>query len=95
MKYVTVDGDTMILSVPGNYKFSITKAIDYEVQTAYQNGCTKAVIDFNDTTTMDSASLRQLTKIYRQVNKENFSAKNAKGLVLAVLKQNNLENWLR
>ena len=95
MKYVTVDGDTMILSVPGNYKFNLTKAIDYEVQTAYQSGCTKAVVDFNNTQTLDSASLRQLTKILRQVQRDNFSARNAKGLVLAVLKQNNLESWLR
>lgn len=95
MKYVTVDGDTMILSIPSNYKFTITKAIDYEVQIAQQNGCVKAIIDFSDTKTMDSASLRQLTKIYRQVKKENFSAKNAHGLVLTVLKQNNLEDWLR
>ena len=95
MKYVTIDGDTMILSVPGNYKFSLTKAIDSEVQPAYQSGCAKVVVDFNNTVTMDSASLRQLTKIYRQVKSENFSAKNAHGLVLAVLRQNDLESWLR
>lgn len=95
MKYVTIENDTLILSVSGHYKFSITKAVDYEVQTAYQNGCTKAVIDFADTESIDSAGLRQLTGIYRHVRQENFSAKNARGMVLAVLKANGLEFWLK
>lgn len=95
MKYVTIENETLTLAIPGDYKFSLTKVIDYEVQTAYQNGCTKALVDMKDTRTLDSSALRQLTKISRHVREENFSVKNARGLPLSVLKSNGLERWIK
>ena len=95
MKYVNIENETLVITVVGDYKFSLTKAIDYEVQTAYQNGCTKVVVDAKDMRTLDYSAIRQLAKIYHHVRAENFAVKNARGLVLAALKSNGLEFWLK
>ena len=94
MKYVTIENDTLMIAVKKHYKFSITKEVDSEIRTAYQNGCTKAVVDFQDTWTLDSSALRQLVGVRNHVHPENFSARNARGPVLQVLRSNNFDSWL-
>lgn len=95
MKYVTIDGAKAVISVSG--KFDLCKIVDVlsELDTAYQNGCTKVQVDFAATSFIDSSVIRDLVKTRHKVRPENFSAKNADGVVLAALKAAKLDEWLK
>lgn len=94
MQYVNIQENTIIVAVPGPYNFGKAKAIKNEINTALQSGCTKMVIDFNNTTEIDSAGISQLSEFRKKVKPENFSARNAKGRTLTTLKSCNLDSWL-
>lgn len=95
MKYVTIDGAKAVVSVDG--RFDLCKVVEVlsDLNTAYQNGCTKVVVDFANTTFIDSSVIRDLVKTRRKVKPENFSAKNASGAVLTALCAAKLDEWLK
>ena len=95
MQYVTIKNDTATLAVSGYFNFSRCKLVRAEFGTAFQNGCTKVVVDFGTTTFIDSAAIRMLCDIRDQVRPENFSARNATGKTLTQLKSGNLDSWLK
>lgn len=95
MKYVQIDGATAIVSVDGRYDLLKTQLVMNDLDTAFQNGCTKVVVDFGKTTYIDSAVERDLVRVRRKVKPENFSARNAEGDVLAALKAAKFDTWLK
>ena len=95
MQYVNVQNDTAILSVMGVFRFNCCKAVEADLNTAFQNGCTKVIVDFSDTTFIDSASIRLLCDVRDKLHAENFSARNAKGRTLTTLRAGNLDSWLK
>lgn len=95
MRYVTTNADTATIAVEGDYTLKTTVVVMTELQQAYQQGCTKVVIDFKDTTYIDSSVIRDCSRIRKHVKPENFSAKNATGKVLAALSSANLDEWLK
>lgn len=96
MKYVTIQGTSAIIKVTGRYDLINTRDVVAEVETAINNkGCSSIVVDFEKTTYMDSSVIRDLTKLRRKIKPENFSAKNAKDVVLEMLKRSKLDNWLQ
>lgn len=96
MQYITIKDNTeAILAVSGNYTTSILKAVKAEFKSAINNGCIKLVVDFSNTNIIDSTGLSQLCEFRNEVHAPNFSAKNAHGKVLTVLKDSNLDSWLQ
>lgn len=95
MKYVSIDGAAATINVEG--RFNVCKIVEVKAQLdmANQNGCTKVIVNFDNTTFIDSSVTRELAKIRRKVGKENFSAKNATGVVLTALKVARLDEWLK
>lgn len=94
MEFITIKGDQAILAVSGAYITTRVKAIKSEFNTARQNGCTKLLVDFTNTNILDSTGISQLCDFRNTMRAENFSAKNAQGKVLTVLKDSMLDNWL-
>lgn len=94
MRYVKIDGATAIISVDGKFDICTAAIVKGELQTAYRSGCTKIMVDFRQTSYIDSACLRELSFARRYVNPGNFAAKNAVGMVLNVLESANLDSWL-
>lgn len=95
MKYVQIDGATAVVAVDGRYDLLKTQLVMNELDTAFQNGCTKVIVDFGKTTYIDSAVERDLVRVRRKVKAENFSARNAEGDVLAALKAAKFDTWLK
>ena len=95
MQYVKIDGATATINVEGRFDLCKTPDVLAGLNAAYQTGCTKVVVDFMHTSFIDSSAVNVLTKIQRKVKSENFSAKNASGAVLALLKTGNLDEWLQ
>ena len=56
MQYVSIQNDTATLAVSGFFNFSRCKAVKAELGTAFQNGCTKVIVDFGTTQFIDSAA---------------------------------------
>ncbi len=94
MQFITIKGDQAVLAVVGAYVTTKVKAIKAEFNMARQNGCTKLLVDFSDTNLLDSTGISQLCDFRNQVRSENFSARNAQGKVLTVLKDSMLDTWL-
>jgi len=95
MKYVTINGAVATISVEGRFDLCRTVEVQAELTSAYQQGCTKVLVDFIRTTYIDSSAERDLVKTRRKVRPENFSARNASNLVLAALKTAKLDTWLK
>ncbi|MBP2629491.1 MAG: hypothetical protein H6Q70_119 [Firmicutes bacterium] len=95
MKYVMIDGATAVISVEGAFNLCRTAIVNTELNSAYQQGCTKVAVDFFKTTSIDSSAIRDLTKTRRRVHPENFMARNATNAVLAALKAAKLDEWLK
>ena len=95
MQYVSIKEDTAILAVSGIFGFNRCKAVNAELGQSFQNGCTKVIVDFVSTKHIDSAAIRMLCDVREQVHPENFSARNANGRVLNVLRSGNLDSWLK
>jgi anti-anti-sigma factor len=95
MQYVEIKNDTAILAVRGVFDFTRCKAVEADLNTAFQNGCTKVIVDFSNTKFIDSASIRQLCGVRDRLRPENFSARNASGKTLTVLRSENLDSWLK
>lgn len=94
MQYITIKGEVAVLAVRGAYITTRVKAIKAEFNTARQNGCTKLMVDFAATNMLDSTGISQLCNFRQLVRAENFSARNASGRVLTILKDSMLDNWL-
>lgn len=95
MQYITIKDDVAVLAVTGVFTFKHCKAVSAEITTAIQNGCTKMIVDFINTKYLDSAALRMLCEMREQLHAENFSAKNASGKTLSILRGSNLDAWLK
>lgn len=96
MKYVSIQGTTATIKVVGRYDLINTREVVAEAEVAINNkGCSSIVVDFDETKYLDSSVIRDLIKLRRKVKSENFSAKNAKGIVLEMLQKSKLDNWLQ
>lgn len=94
MRFVSIKDDTAVISVPGIFRYRGCPQLQADVETAKQNGCTKALVDFTGTTYIDSATLKYLCQVRSEFHPENFSAKGATGKVLGILKEAHLDDWL-
>lgn len=94
MRYVTISDDTAVIKVEGSYDLVNTMQVKEELDQAFQNGCTKVIVDFSQTEYFDSSVIRDLTKIRRDVGPNNFSGRNAHGKVYQMLKLSKLDSWL-
>lgn len=94
MRFVSIKADTAVISVPGIFRVQRCPQLKADIETAVQNGCTKALVDFTDTTFLDSAAIKYLCKVRSDFHPENFSAKGATGKVKTILKSSALDDWL-
>ena len=94
MRFVSIKDDTEVISVPGIFRYHGCPQLKADVETAKQNGCTKALVDFSATTYMDSATIGYLCQVRREFHPENFRAKGATGKVLTILRDSKLDDWL-
>lgn len=94
MRYVSIQADTAVISVPGIFRVQRCPQLQEDIKTAVQNGCTKALVDFTNTTFLDSAAVKYLCKIRSDFRPENFSAKGASGKVKTILRTSALDDWL-
>ena len=94
MRFVSIKDDTAVISVPGIFRYQGCPQLKADIETAKQNGCTKALVDFTDTTYMDSATIRYLCQVRSEFHPENFSARGATGKVRTILKSSRLDDWL-
>ncbi len=94
MRFVSIQGDTAVVSVPGIFRVQRCPQLQADIETAMQNGCTKALIDFRETTFLDSAAIKYLCKIRSDFRPENFRVKGATGKVRTILKTSALDDWL-
>lgn len=90
MQYVAVKDGTATIAVNGRFDLCTIPLVEADLSTAFGTGCTKIVLDFADTTYIDSASISLLIKLKRRVGGENISAKNLKGEVYKVFEATNL-----
>lgn len=96
MQYITIQDNTVaVLAISGNYTTSILKAVRAEFKSAMNSGCVKLIVDFANTDIIDSTGLSQLCEFRNEVHAPNFSARNAHGRVLTVLRDSNLDSWLK
>lgn len=95
MKHVMVDGNTAVVAVEGRYGLVTAVEVGQELKSSFnQFGCTRVKVDFSKTKFIDSSTIRQFTKIRRQVGEANFSVINPTGAVLQALKTAKLESWI-
>lgn len=85
MKYVSVSGEVITINVPGRFDLMHTAELMPEVNQAFGKGATKILVDFKETTYIDSSAIRDLGKLYRRVKAQNFEVRNASGDVYAAL----------
>lgn len=96
MKYVSINGTTAVIKVDGRYDLCNTRDVVAEAETALMDkGCNSIVVDFENTTYFDSSVIRDLTRLRRKIKPEHFSARNATGKVLEMLRLAKLDSWLQ
>jgi hypothetical protein len=91
MKYVAIEGPTAVIAVEGAFNLCRILEVQAELKLAYQQGCSKVVVDFTKSTDIDSSAQRCLTDVRRKVGTTNFKARNAMGRVLAAMKTAKLD----
>ena len=79
MEYITLDGTEATVAVEGRYDLTKTVFVSRELKDAIDGGAHKVIVDFKDTTYIDSSALRDLAHVRRRVKPENFFYKNAQG----------------
>ena len=96
MEYVTIDGTTATVKVVGRYDLTKTVFVNRELEDAINGGVHKVIIDFEETTYIDSSTLRDLVRIGRRIGLENFFYKNANGDILVALQVGKLDTaWTK
>ncbi|MEN6383604.1 MAG: STAS domain-containing protein [Phycisphaerales bacterium] len=95
MKYVKINGPAAVVTVVGAYDFVISTSVKDDLSNALNNGCTKVEVNFEHTSSIDSAAMGDLIQIRRRVGPENFAVKNIQGEVLKSFKGARLTEWLR
>ena len=96
MKYITIEGDTAIIGVPGRYTLVQTLEVGQELKTALSDlQCKKVIVDFGSTTFIDSSVDRQFIKVRRQIGAENFKVIHATGAVKQALHNAKLDSWIQ
>ena len=95
MKYTTITPPTATVSVPGPFIKSTWMELDAELNAAYQNGCTKVVIDLAQTAWIDSTTIKRYARIKDYVGSSNLILANPQPKVLAILKAGRLESFIR
>lgn len=95
MQYVNTKNEIAVFIAPPHYQWLKTKVIAAEFEKAFQSGCTKVMVDFTNTKTIDSSSIGQLCSIRNKVKPENFSVIHPTGKVLQELQSSNLTSWIK
>ena len=86
MRYVTVNNDTAIIKVVGEYNLLATNIISGEIQECFsRQGCSKVCVDFSETDFIESSAIRDLSVLFSRVGKENFRVVNVRGDVYTAL----------
>ena len=85
MNFVKIDGAIAVIAVKGKYDLLKVLEVEQQLTDAMNSGCIKVLVDFDDTTYIDSSVIRALIKIRRRIKHENFAYRNAKGDVLTAL----------
>lgn len=95
MRYVEINGPTAVISVTGNFDMVTSLQVSEELNVAFNNGCTKVLVDFENTIFIDSAAIGGLIRARRRVGAENFAVLNVKGEVLKSFNGYRLMGWLK
>ena len=94
--YVTIQKPVAIIKVDGAMRAKQAFVVRDEMATAISvNGCTEVVVDFADTTYIDSASINEFVRMERQVGTDNFSVKNPNDDIYEYLEVNCLNHWVK
>lgn len=95
MTFTQTINEVATISVPGEFTSMKCKNVKLDFDTAIQTGCTKVVIDFINTTKLDSRAQQLLTMIRKQIKADNFSVINVSGQPLTLLNSTNCEDWIK
>ncbi len=94
MRYVSINGNTAVVKVTGNFTNIVCLSLREELSNALSSGCTKVEVDFKETTFIDSASIGELNKVRRRVGKENLKARNLSGQVYTMFRTSTMLDWV-
>ena len=95
MKFVTMSGNIATVSVSGSWTLIQRVQVDEEISSAYSKGANTFIIDFKNTTFIDSAAIQGLVLLWRKAGKENFWVINAHDEVFRALKGPKLTDWIK
>lgn len=85
MSFVNVNGDTAVIYVPERFNLVNTSLVKKELDEAFKKGAMKVLLDFKETTFIDSSAIRDIALIYNRVKSDNFNIINVSGDVYKIL----------
>lgn len=96
MKYVKLaENNTATISVGGSWSLIQRVEVDEEIASAYMKGTNTFIVDFKDTTFIDSSAIQGLVLLRRKVGKDNFWVINPHDEVYKALKGPKLTDWIK
>ena len=94
--YVNIKGSVATIKVTGAMRSTQAFVVKDEITSALNvKGCTQVVVDSEDTTYIDSASINEFVRIERLVGGDNFSVKNPNEDIYEYLEINELQYWVK
>lgn len=96
MKYVELGANnTATIKVKGAWTLVQRVQVEEETASAYLQGTNTFIVDFKETTFIDSAAIQGLVLLRRKVGKEKFWVVNAHDEVYKALKGPKLTDWIK
>ena len=78
MEYVVIRNNRALVTINGVFRASISVVLKAELEQAFRQGCQKVVFDFQNTTFIDSPSLKVILKTLDSVGAENMDIINVR-----------------
>ena len=90
MKYITMNNTIAIIKVKGDMTLPIYLELTDDFKEAIANGCTEVIIDFSNTTIIDSVGISFIIDIIKNTKMRKIKAIKANKMVTASLRAVNL-----
>ena len=95
MKYITMNNTMAIIKVKGDMTLPIYLELTDDFKEAIAIGCTEVIIDFSNTTIIDSVGISFIIDIIKNTKIRKIKAIKANKMVTASLRAVNLIHILR
>lgn len=96
MNYVKLaENNTAIIGVQGPWTLIQGLKVKEEAASVYMKGINTFIVDFQNTTFIDSSSIQELVTLRRKVGEDNFWVINPQGEVYKALKAPKLTDWIK